>query len=152
MVRPEDIALADALRQRLSEQLHSIDRLRSVSERQRKSLRSKDFVKLAEHERERQQIFEQIRKGDRELDRLKEAWKEKRDRMPSSEKQAIEGLMERLRDSLRNILAIEGDNINMVRELRDEVDRELRKLMGGRKATGYGSTRLAEGRFLDTRG
>ena len=152
MVTPEDIALADALRQRLSEQLRTINRLRSVSERQRRSLRNRDFVKLAEHERERQQIFEQIRKGDRELDQLKNAWTQKRERMPTSERQAIDDLMERLRDSLRNILAIEGDNINMVRELRDEVDRELRKLMGGRKVAGYGSTKLAEGRFLDTKG
>ncbi len=144
-------SIAELLRERLSEQVRNMDRLRAVSERQRQLLQKRDLDRVAEHEVEKQKLLETIQRHDREIDALRKSWEEHKNQFGAEERREIESLLQQLGERVRQVVEVEGDNVTIVRQLRDEVETELRKLMGLRRGTGYPGGSEPSGRFVDTK-
>lgn len=144
-------SIAELLRQRLSEQVGYMSRLRSVSERERELLHRRDLDRIAEHEVEKQRLIEEIRRRDREIEVLKRNWEREAADQPAETRKQIQSLLNELAEQMRQVVEIEGDNVTIVRRLRDEVETELRRLIGLRRNNGYRDlANPAGGRFVDT--
>jgi|GEM_PF-5921266 low affinity Fe/Cu permease len=145
---PESVA--ELLRRRLAEQVRNLDRLRILSERQRDFLQNRDLERAAEQEAEKQRLLSVIRRRDQEINSLRQ----RRDRNvsdPSSEvEREIRSLSAQLEQRVRQVMEVESDNVTLVRQLRNEVERQLQNVIGGRKGVTYPTRTEQTGRFLDT--
>ncbi|MDZ7373416.1 MAG: hypothetical protein ONB23_05540 [candidate division KSB1 bacterium] len=140
-------SIAELLRERLAEQIRSVERLRAVAERERELLQKRDLDRVIQQEAEKEKLVEVIRQRDREIETLRRAWQKNIGHPAAGE---VEALLSRLGEQVRQLIEVEGDNVTIVRQLRDEVEAELRKLMGMRQGGGYPPANQVSGRFVDT--